>query len=755
MPNIKVPPMVNPFPVSQQDYRHYLPSAYDPSLNIYETLVNMRAYLNEVIDSQNELIQQWIDLQKWINETLETYTREQIERMLADGTFDELINDKLFKDLEIRMNNRVNQAVKDMNDKVNSIVSSSPVDVVETVEELNSKYPNGRTGIVVVKADGYYYYYQNNQWNKGGLYVDPLSYSMLKKDGTATNLNLSATWKENPDITTLKSGYYTVYVQNKPENPEYPVAINFPPNINGNICLVTVVEHGNEGRTDYKLTINAVNTNYTATKTLTGEMTEWSYTVEHSDSKPKQQYQLTFADGTVGNWKYGTTNADQQTRDDLIVPIGSLNSKFYYGQINKPDEGKTEDRGLPNDIYYGQFYSAIIWRTASNRKTIILNANFGGISWIGYYGTNNTLQGWRRIDDKVDPLRGDKSKFAFKVNVNKPTFRHLIMTDIHAQIGVGETQIDRVNTSHYDNFIDLSKLIENISAECCLGDWFDGNYSKEKSSESIVDFSKKFYSKPNRYGVYGNHDYNCQWDGQAGNNASKARDLNYMLKREEIDKYFTPSHVDKGYYFIDDSKNKIRMIFLSSFDLSYKLDSSGKTITDPLNQRMIGGKQIEWLVKTLQEKPSNYNVVIYTHETFDNVFSDDVYFNGDTARKIAEGFQSKKKDTYSASDITETHADYDYFKCDGEFDFTGTDGKILAVVSGHRHVDNTKFQGGIRYISLLCSKAESGSTPQKPKRNYFDVTQDALNVLDFDVTNEKINLYRFGAGQDYTFNMFS
>lgn len=748
-------------PMPSIRYDRYLPSAFDDGLTMYEVLVHMREYLNSVIASQNHVLEEWIKIKEWIDTQLETYAKEELLVLIEKGIFDDIIEGRLFQDLKNQMDDKLASAIADMRELVDSIVSASPVDVVDTVAELNSKYPNGRTGIVVVKADGYFYYYQNGAWLQGGLYIDPLTYPLVRTDGTAMQLNQSASWIANPDIISLKSGYYSVYIQmpnpDKPDYPDldYPVAINFPPQIQGNMCLVEVIDHGSDGRTTYRVTVNSSGIIYTTTKEGDGTLNEWGYMVRDTESSPKQQYRLTFASGVTPHWRYGSTDEAQSspTEDNLIVPITELNSGFYMGSIDAI-EG-VDNRQLPRDILLNQYYSAIIMRTDSERRTILLNGNYTGASWMGYTGIDGSNLIWDRLDKVTDKVDNDKLEFAFRMNsLPDTTFKTLIITDVHGQLDVGETQSTETNPLHYKNLEDLDLYINNNDATIHLGDWLDGNYPKLNSAKSLVKFGRTFYDKPKRYGIYGNHDYNGQWDGHAGNNAVNIGDMNYHFSKKELDMYLTP--FNKGFYYVDDAVKKIRMIYLSSFDQSMMINpATGKLYSDPQNQGAFGKAQVLFYIDALKTVPTDYNVVVFTHNSFDNVFEDTVYFNGDTMRKVSEIYQSKGSEMVFTSDITGTNPEYSYFQVETLADFTLAKGKILAVVNGHRHEDNYILRGGIKYISLLCSRAESGSSDNKPPRSYHDKTSDAITLLEFDTVASKINLYRYGAGIERSINMFS
>lgn len=68
-----------------------LPLVYDESLSYYEVLCKVQSKLNEVINSQNNLQNEFYQLKEWIDTQLETYTKEQLQEWLDDGTLENMI----------------------------------------------------------------------------------------------------------------------------------------------------------------------------------------------------------------------------------------------------------------------------------------------------------------------------------------------------------------------------------------------------------------------------------------------------------------------------------------------------------------------------------------------------------------------------------------------------------------------------------------------------------------------------------------
>lgn len=743
-----------PFYTDNADYNTNAKSYYD-DLSRKNKLIEILA--KRIWEYDEELAKRFEEWDKNLEELPEDVKKLLIEWM-EDGTLDEIINENIFNDLNdelTSLKSYLNRIKGDMDEKLSNIVSANPVDIVDSETELKEKYPNGVEGIIVVRDNGYYYYYQNNKWNKGSKYLQELVYPLVEENGHPENLNLNEAWINDADIANLSTGIYTAYLQSENLNNNYPVTRNIPSEIKGYECLIKVFKYGlneDDRRTDFEIITNTTSDIYRTSMTVDGELLEWGSVLKFRSSHPLQQYRLTYYGGDIQPLTMAHEDIARSHSNTLNVPITSLKTGFYYGGIGEP--ANSIDRKLPKDIIYNQMYNFEVYRTKDGRVNIYLNANYTGMSWICYTGANESSVIWKRLDVVTDEIERAKLLFGYKVNkISNDNYKSLIIADTHIEHVANTNQIAVVNAKNMKDLYDIDDMLHYNDATIHLGDWIDGNFPKDDSIFSMVKLSKNFFSKPNRFAIYGNHDFNGQWDGFSGENGEYKYSLERLFEKEDLTEYYTPKD-KKDYYYYDDNQKYIRAIYLNSFDISYKTDDNDELILDPLNTRGFGNEQIEWLLQTLNHTPSNYNVVIYSHDTFNNVFDDGQYYNGDLVRKICEAYQDKTDLEVFTSGIDETSEVYDYYQIETEFDFKNANGKILGVINGHRHIDKSISKNGIRYISLLCARAEAGDSEEKPPRNYHDETRNAISFLEFDLNNEEINLLRFGAGIDRTFKMF-
>lgn len=762
-----------PFYDNRADYNTNSNSYYD---DLARKTHLIRILAKRIWEYDEELAKRF---EEW-DKNLEEFPKE-VEKLLIkwldDGTLDDIINKNIFKDLnkDIRgikeiiselkdkdnkqdkkidsTNNRITETESKLNDRLDNIISPNPIDVVEDEDELEDKYPDGAEGVVVVKENGHYYYYQEDEWHKGGEYIANTVYELVNSDGTVQNLNSESSWSDNPDISSLNTGFYSAFIQSSEDddnyNDNYPIIKNAPEDIEGAACLIKVFKHDYDDRKHFEVIVNFSNDLYTATKSAGGEMSEWALTLKTKPSKELQQYNLTYYNGEIKS----IVSADERNEDNkLNIPITEMPTGFYYGQI--PDNNGAIDRELPHDIIYSGNYTFLIYRNYDGRVSINLHDNTSKRSWVCYNLTDGTEIIWKRLDVETDLFELEKAKFTHKVNrISNDNFKSLVIADTHIQHLANTIQVASVNDDNMNDFYDISKSLKNNDIDVHLGDWVDGNFDKDNTITTLDKLSREFYKKSNRYGVYGNHDYNSQWDGFAGENGKYKYDLKRLFDKHDMSLYYTP--LNKDYYYIDYEKKNIRLIFLNTFDISYKTDEKGHIYIDPLNTNCIGAEQIKWLITTLNNVPKDYNVIIYTHNTFTGVFDEFEQYNGDATRKVLELYQSKEKGEISTTDIDETLEVYDYYKIEEEVNLENANGKILGVINGHRHKDESINKKNIRYISLLCARAESGDSEQKPEREYFKHSRNAISFLEFDEDKEEVNILRYGAGvEEQRYKMF-
>jgi hypothetical protein len=101
-------PIINSFssiaPLIIQKYERYLPTAFDESLTILQKVNKIIKYLDDTGLLVGGVVTQWNTVMEWVmNEGLDDSVTKKLDDMLADGTFNELINQVLFGALDDRI----------------------------------------------------------------------------------------------------------------------------------------------------------------------------------------------------------------------------------------------------------------------------------------------------------------------------------------------------------------------------------------------------------------------------------------------------------------------------------------------------------------------------------------------------------------------------------------------------------------------------------------------------------------------------
>lgn len=140
-------------PLQNRDYRQHLNRNWD-NINGFEKTVNRQieqALSNPPAGTADELAQLRIDTQG-------------NEYPLAKPRIDSIERDASYASQEV-----VKKADKDYINNYLSQISYSP-ETVASLDELKSKYPNGKPGLFITADNGHKYIWSNNAWTDAGIY---------------------------------------------------------------------------------------------------------------------------------------------------------------------------------------------------------------------------------------------------------------------------------------------------------------------------------------------------------------------------------------------------------------------------------------------------------------------------------------------------------------------------------------------------------------------------------------------------------
>lgn len=295
------------------------------------------------------------------------------------------------------------------------------------------------------------------------------------------------------------------------------------------------------------------------------------------------------------------------------------------------------------------------------------------------YAPNQVWEEWRMSSPPAKWL--DDECEALSKRINKSLLKFALLADSHYTI----------NGTWEDTAYSLQKLhrLNQLDGVIHLGDLTDGMLSavKTKEMESIVKNDLQSLGIP-VYLVPGNHDYN------------------YFKGNPEL------IYPDKPQYYVDYNQQKLRLIFIDSFD--------------PKEQFRYGFTDycIHWLESVLFHMPKDYVGIVFSHVP------------------PLVRLQVWAKEIRNREKLMNVLNPYAH--------------RILAYINGHNHCDhlfNELYNGKFPIISINCAKCEyflehKPEGAVTPYRELGSRTQESFDIMQIDTENCEIYFTRFGAGND-------
>ena len=281
-----------------------------------------------------------------------------------------------------------------------------------------------------------------------------------------------------------------------------------------------------------------------------------------------------------------------------------------------------------------------------------------------------------------------------------------VMTDLHfSSSGSGFYEND-LRTGVFNAAKALAMMTKEIpfNIVAFLGDYMqlpnkDGGQTKEMGISNLMDVNKML-SEMNApaMAISGNHEGNYTGDG-TGFGLTDSDVYNYLLKKYILANKAVRHNND---YYVDDTSSMIRHVFID-----------GRIMSEDENTK-------EWLKNSVSsDLPNGYSIIVYSH--------------------------------YSMSDTAVLSYVKDYI----DAIIQGGHTPILWI-GGHWHADRHGTYNGCLVISLLQSglwspePSEDGTTY---KHTVNTATESAFTVFVVDKNSKKVNLIRFGLGNDYEYTL--
>lgn len=401
-------------------------------------------------------------------------------------------------------------------------------------------------------------------------------------------------------------------------------------------------------------------------------------------------------------------------------------SDFHFYRVTKGDEIICSDQ---NYCYSVAFYSEKIeerfiytycyqeeenWATYQEMTYVDVNQNNKYVVLQdGYIRVCAQRADGKRISEEDVTA----AKLALVLSRKRQTYHKKLYYDEEIKQTVESTHREKsdnsllfavVADSHYvinggweDTISNLKAVHEQAGFDAVihLGDLTDGmtplSITKEYTSRIMQDLESLQIPV---YLTLGNHDSNYfnknpEW-----------------MTQEEQSYYYLDK--EKPWYYVDLKREKLRRLFLYSFDHREKVRYG------------FPEEEVAWVKEILDNTSDDYSVLIFSHVPL----LPEMHFWTSEIRNSGEMLQ-----------ILEDYV------CRG--------GRILGYIHGHNHADQINTEKKFPIISVGCAKCEDFKD-KKPEgsitydRKMGTVTQELWDVLIVDPQNGKLDFVRFGAGED-------
>lgn len=258
--------------------------------------------------------------------------------------------------------------------------------------------------------------------------------------------------------------------------------------------------------------------------------------------------------------------------------------------------------------------------------------------------------------------------------------------------------------NHIHRYTPVNRLI-------MLGDYATTDYSLPKSEgvwrlfNSLNSYLEKDIGM-RRFVAIGNHEYNNP-NLQHPEVEISQPELAGLLLTSQRD--ITPDSGTASFYF-DDEVQKLRFLVTSC--------SAGSTLFPPMYR---------WLFEAMKNVPDGYKFVIVSHAGM----------KPSVTQPIADAVAAyRSREAYV----------YDYGSGKKTYDYTTAGAEVIAILAGDTHLDETKTYAGLMGIKVT-SDARVGAIDGYT-RTSGTVTEQAFDVMTFDLGNNCIRAVRIGAGFD-------
>lgn len=306
------------------------------------------------------------------------------------------------------------------------------------------------------------------------------------------------------------------------------------------------------------------------------------------------------------------------------------------------------------------------------------------------YAPNQLWEPWRSSNETPPWLPEEVYQVSQRVSASivDDTLAFVLLTDNHYTIN-GTWQDTKEAIRRLAEMIKLDGIVH-------LGDFTDGMVSRSLTRQYVEDMLKDFQAADlSCYATLGNHDCNY-----FKNNPD------WLTLEEQCGLYLNDN---PPRYVIDYDRQKLRLIFIDSYDVNEPLRYGFSTDC------------VEWLGQSLKKLPQEWKVIIFSH-----------------LPPLAELqiWAKELRNSAAMIDVLNQYSD-----------------KILAYINGHNHCDHLHNEYASPIISINCAKCEyflehKPEGAVVPYRALGARTQESFDIMTVNADTREIHFTRFGAGDD-------
>lgn len=365
--------------------------------------------------------------------------------------------------------------------------------------------------------------------------------------------------------------------------------------------------------------------------------------------------------------------------------------------------------------------------------------------------------------------------FLKKLKGNTPTLDVVIPDYWYSAIAEAELSINNflaadensasfgfVTDTHVGNNKGYSgALLKKVMSDCHIPVWFHGGDAVTGTgvitkanliNEMKADFEQFVEIESIGLRAIGNHESAFGVNSNYDSNLTNA-ELNHYYHGIDREKFLQVYGTEKGYFYKDIHKDKLRCICLDIIPYESQVDSNDLvTESNKMWYHQFGSEQLEWFANVLQNTPENYNVVVCSHiapvslselKSLDDNWSESVPIDYLQARKIAEAYALKTTYTFSGTISGDTTGD----SYNINVDFSSAHGEFVCFFCGHTHKDFMLKLNNVNIVGTANdSFAVSTNAPSyAPSKTANTATEQIMDFFCIMPSTRTVRVVRLGA----------